>query len=89
MALHAAKPATVATVNRLHGGVSAGKHDDTPLSRPSRQVQADFVLRLRAEPGRDPIHSMRRLLKYALRQCGMRAISVVEERRDRTAGGVR
>jgi hypothetical protein len=47
-------------------------------SHPPRQV---FVLRLKAEPGCDhPIHSLRRLLKYALRQCGLRAISATEEK---------
>jgi hypothetical protein len=65
VAAHAAKPATVATVNRLQSGVVG--HDDPPHSDHSRQVQATFVLRLRAEPGRDP-----------LRACGLRAISIKE-----------
>jgi hypothetical protein len=43
--------------------------------------QATFVLRLRAEPGRNPIHSLRRLLKYALRTCGLRAVEVREDPR--------
>jgi len=80
MASHTAKPATAATVNRLQGEV-ASKHDAPPLSQPSRQVQPvpTFVVHLRAVPGRDPIHSLRLLLKYALRQCGMRAVEVREE----------
>jgi hypothetical protein len=76
MAPHAGKPATAATVNRPQDGVVG--HDDPLHSHHSRQVQATFVLRLRAAPGRDAIHSLRRLLKYALRQCGLRAISVTE-----------
>jgi Fe2+ transport system protein FeoA len=39
-----------------------------------------YVLRLRPLEGIDPIHALRRLLKFALRVCGMRAISVEEER---------
>jgi hypothetical protein len=35
--------------------------------------------------GRDPIHSLRRLLKYALRSCGLRAVEVREE--DASGGG--
>jgi hypothetical protein len=45
------------------------------------------MLRLRATSERDEhVRFLRRLLKYALRQCGLRAISVVEERRDHAAG---
>jgi hypothetical protein len=70
----------VATASRPQSGVAIGKRDDTAHSHPSGQLQATFVLRLKAEPGRDAIHSLRRLLKYALRQCGLRAISVTEEK---------
>jgi hypothetical protein len=38
-----------------------------------------FVLRLQAAPDRDPIHGLRSLLKFALRRCGMRALSAREE----------
>jgi len=39
-----------------------------------------YVLRLRAQKSvTDPIRALRRLLKYALRACGLRAISVEEE----------
>jgi hypothetical protein len=41
-----------------------------------------FVVRLRAAPGRDPIRSLRRLLKYEWRVCGLRAIAVSEARHD-------
>jgi len=41
-----------------------------------------FLLRLRAQKNTDPIRALRRLLKYALRMCGLRAISVEEERTD-------
>jgi hypothetical protein len=38
-----------------------------------------FLLRLRAAPGRDPVHALRALLKFAWRRLGLRAISVREE----------
>ena len=38
-----------------------------------------FLVRLRPEKGIDPIHGLRRLLKLALRLCGMRAVEVKEE----------
>jgi hypothetical protein len=41
-----------------------------------------FLLRLRAQKDIDPIKALRRLLKYALRMCGLRAISVEEEHAD-------
>ena len=37
-----------------------------------------FVLRLRAEPHIDAVRALRRLLKYALRVCGLRCVSVEE-----------
>jgi hypothetical protein len=40
-----------------------------------------FTIRLRPEPGIDGIRSLRRLLKFALRGCGLRAVSVEETRR--------
>jgi hypothetical protein len=43
------------------------------------EPQVQFVLRLRVKPGYDPIHSLRRALKYALRQCGLRCISAHQE----------
>jgi hypothetical protein len=39
-----------------------------------------FVVRLRAAPGRDPIRSLRALLKFAWRQLGLRALTAREER---------
>jgi hypothetical protein len=39
-----------------------------------------YLLRLRAAPSRDPIRSLRALLKYAWRRLGLRAIAVSEER---------
>jgi len=39
-----------------------------------------YCLRLRAQKEVDPIKALRRLLKYALRVCGLRAISVEEGR---------
>ena len=44
--------------------------------------QPIFRLRLRAQKGVDSIKALRRLLKYALRMCGLRAISVEEEHAD-------
>jgi hypothetical protein len=43
---------------------------------PRRQI---YVLKLQAEPGRDPIRGLRRLLKIAKRHCGLRALSVHEQ----------
>jgi hypothetical protein len=41
-----------------------------------------FVVTLQTTaPNGAAIHALRRLLKYALRQCGLRAISVTEEKR--------
>ena len=41
-----------------------------------------FRLRLRPEPGvADPVRALRRLLKIALRRCGLRAVSLEQERR--------
>ena len=39
-----------------------------------------FLLRLRAQKNIDPIKALRRLLKYALRVCGLRAVSIEEEK---------
>jgi hypothetical protein len=39
-----------------------------------------FVLRLRAAPGTDAIRSLRRLLKIALRQLGLRCVDAYEEK---------
>ena len=41
-----------------------------------------FLLRLRAQKNIDPIKALRRLLKYALRACGLRAVSLEEEQTD-------
>jgi hypothetical protein len=38
-----------------------------------------FVLRLRPEPGCHPIRALRRVLKYALRQCRLRCVEAREE----------
>jgi hypothetical protein len=41
--------------------------------------KATFVLRLRPEPGcRHPIHALRRVLKFALRQCQLRCVEAQE-----------
>jgi hypothetical protein len=46
-------------------------------------MNRNYVLRLGAQKSvTDPIKALRRLLKYALRVCGLRAISVEEERAD-------
>ena len=77
MASHTAKPVHRGDGDRLQGEVASNR---PPLRQPSRQDQVPtFVVHLRAASGRDPIHSLRRLLKYALRQCGMRAVEVREE----------
>jgi len=39
-----------------------------------------YCLRLRAQKDVDPVKALRRLLKYALRICGLRAISVEQEK---------
>jgi hypothetical protein len=45
----------------------------------SEAKRATFLVRLKAEPGCcHPIHALRRLLKYALRSCGLRAGTVAE-----------
>jgi hypothetical protein len=52
-----------------------------PASRGAKAAPT-YILRLRAPPGRDDrdrIRSLRRLLKFALRACGLRAIEVREE----------
>ena len=38
----------------------------------------DFLLRLRPKKNVSAIHALRRLLKYALRACGLEAVSVEE-----------
>jgi hypothetical protein len=48
------------------------------MSKPELEV---FIIRLRALPRVDGIKAIRRLLKYALRQCGLRALSVFEDKR--------
>jgi hypothetical protein len=42
-----------------------------------------FVVRLRAPRGVDAIKALRRLLKFALRQCGLRCVSAEQEHADR------
>jgi hypothetical protein len=44
--------------------------------RPDRPI---YVLRLRPAPGRDPIRSLRTLLKFAWRQLGLRALEIYED----------
>jgi hypothetical protein len=44
---------------------------------PTRPI---YVLRLRPERGVDAIRALRFVLKYLLRRCGMRALSVEEEK---------
>ena len=38
-----------------------------------------FTVRLRALPDVDGIKALRRMLKFALRHCGLRAVSVCED----------
>jgi hypothetical protein len=56
--------------------MSAAKQPETPPTRPR------FSLVLEVTPGRDPVRSLRHLLKFAGRQLGLRAISVREVRLD-------
>jgi hypothetical protein len=51
------------------------------MSKSGREV---FMIQLRALPGVDGIKAIRRLLKYALRQCGLRALLVSEDCATRT-----
>jgi hypothetical protein len=44
-----------------------------------RPDQPTHVLRLRPAPGRDPIRSLRALLKFAWRQLGLRCLSAIEQ----------
>jgi hypothetical protein len=44
-----------------------------------------YLVRLRPEPGVDAVHALRAALKYLLRRCGMRAISVEEEKANQLA----
>jgi len=39
-----------------------------------------FIARFRALPRTDAIRGLRRVLKYALRCCGLRCLSIEEER---------
>jgi hypothetical protein len=50
---------------------------DRPRKTP-RCSRPIFEVRLRAEPGIDPIKSLRAFLKAALRRYGLRAVSVTE-----------
>jgi hypothetical protein len=56
---------------KLQDRVAVKRHPGAMRRR--RQV---FVLRLTPLPGTDPIRSLRRLLKIALRACGLRCLSV-------------
>jgi hypothetical protein len=38
----------------------------------------DFLLRLRPKKGIEPIRALRRGLKFLLRSCGLRALSITE-----------
>ena len=38
-----------------------------------------FILRLRPEPGVDPIRALRHVLKRLLRDCGMRCVEVIAD----------
>jgi hypothetical protein len=60
----------------LHGAAITSAMTIAITSAKSRPV---YVLRLRAEPGIDPIRSLRWLLKTTLRQGGLRCISIVED----------
>jgi hypothetical protein len=48
------------------------------MRKPNRPT---FVLRLQPLKGVDPIRALRHTLKRLLRNCGMRALSVEEERK--------
>jgi hypothetical protein len=50
---------------------------EVAVSAEQKQI---FVLRIAGKPGVDSIRAIRRLLKYAGRQLGLRALDVREER---------
>jgi hypothetical protein len=47
---------------------------------------ADFIVRLRAEPGTEAIKAIRALLKKTWRQHKLRCISIVEEKQEAPTG---
>jgi hypothetical protein len=61
-------------IDQLDGSITP------PNKRPAETTQAVFVLRLRAQRGVDAVYALRRALKYLLRGCGLRCLSVEEER---------
>lgn len=48
-----------------------------------------FLVRLRPEPGIEPVQALRGGLKILLRRFGLKAINVVEERKPDCRGGVK
>ena len=50
------------------------------MSNATDKPRPIFILRLRPEPRVDPTKALRRALKLLLRHCGLRALSVEEER---------
>jgi hypothetical protein len=53
--------------------------DNTTTPAKSRPV---FTLKLRPEPGIDPVHALRHALKRLLRTYGLRCVSVEENNHD-------
>jgi len=53
----------------------------TGIAPPDRD-RPTFLLRLRPEPGVDPVHALRAALKLLLRKCRMRCLAVTEEREE-------
>jgi hypothetical protein len=50
----------------------------TSNTKPGAKERPTFTVELRAEPGIDPIHALRAVLKWLLRTHGMRCIAVHE-----------
>jgi hypothetical protein len=55
--------------------------EGAPLPPPAAD-RPTFIIRLRAQPGVDPIRALRQALKVLLRRFGLRVISIEQERDD-------
>jgi hypothetical protein len=53
-----------------------------PSIKSPEPIPLFFTVTFRAAGGRDAIKGLRRLLKYALRQCGLRATDIRQARHD-------
>jgi hypothetical protein len=49
------------------------------MSTAAPEQRSYFTVRLRALPGVDGVRALRKLLKFGLRACGLRAVSIAEE----------